>query len=111
MTGERERNVRCRVKARVVPESEDTKTLLERIRVECPVTGEERLGVECARCLRLVGWGISTGMGEPWLTCRVPCASCGGNHAAATNADFVICEECAERAADAEEDDDLGVGD
>lgn len=103
---------RCRISARLSPEPTRGRSLLGRIRVDCPMTGQERTGVECTGCEQFVGWGLSTTIGQPWLTCRLPCASCRNRHEATIEvAEVVFCEDCRERACAPEDHDELGIGD
>ena len=88
----------CGLKAQVLSKSATPGSLLQRLRVSCPRTGEVRTGVECSDCEHFVGWTLSPVDGARHLMCRLPCSVCGERAEANSLATTVVCRACAERA-------------
>ena len=85
----------CRVSAMVLPEQAGQEDPLDRIRVHCPMTGEDRSGQDCNGCSRFFSWDVSTteGLG---LMCRIPCSSCSHGAKEVKPVEAAFCEDCLE---------------
>lgn len=101
----------CRLQAELLPQSRHDRSLLERLRIDCPGSGDVHSGAECARCERFVAWVLPNASTGAEVICRLPCPACGDPVAARALATPVLCDECRESARNADSDDELGVGD
>lgn len=101
---------RCTVATRLLAPTEDNPSILDRLQIECPLSGHEHSGAQCCTCERFLGWRVSP-TAEPVVVCWLPCASCGSRRAHGPEmAGTVFCDECRERGI-ACDDDEFGGGD
>jgi len=101
----------CRLQAELLPQSRHDRSLLDRMRIDCPRSGDVQTGAECARCDRFVAWVLPNASTGAEVICRLPCPACGDPAAARALAIPVLCDDCLESARRADFDDDLGVAD
>jgi hypothetical protein len=99
------------VPAELLPQSQHDRSLLERLRIDCPRSGDVHTGAECARCERFVAWALPNASTGAQVICRLPCPACGDAAAGRALATPVLCDDCRESARSADSDDELGVGD
>jgi hypothetical protein len=101
----------CRMQAELLPQSHHNRSLLERLRIDCPRSGDVHTGAECARCERFVAWALPDANTGAEVICRLPCPACGDPAAARELVTPMLCDDCRESARSADCDDELGVGD